>query len=105
MIIRTTTILGAGAVLDFDFCGIDIPTTSNITRICIEQRVQGYNLDEIDLIKQIYNKVIDSAKSEYKKSHPNISNHIPLCFQRKNNNHIVRLPGRCTRSYTKTWSN
>lgn len=78
MIIRTTTILGAGAVLDFDFCGIDIPTTSNITRICIEQRVQGYNLDEIDLIKQIYNKVIDSAKSEYKKSHPNISNHIPL---------------------------
>jgi hypothetical protein len=52
--IRTTTILGAGAVLDFDFNGIEKPTTSNITKICTEQKVQGWDVEEIDLIRQIY---------------------------------------------------
>ena len=67
---RITAILGAGAVLDFDFSGIEIPTTSNITKICAEQKVQGLDIEEIDLIKQIYNKIANLAKFEYKRLHP-----------------------------------
>lgn len=38
---RVTTILGAGAVLDFNFSNVEIPSTSNITKICTEQKNAG----------------------------------------------------------------
>ena len=79
---RTTTILGAGAVLDFDFSEIEIPSTSNITRICIEQKIQGLDIEEIDLIKQIYGKIVNIAKLEYERLHPAGKNNAPnLSFE------------------------
>ena len=41
MQVRTTAILGAGAVLDFNFEGIEKPTTANITKICTELEIQA----------------------------------------------------------------
>lgn len=67
---RTIAILGAGAVLDFDFNGIEKPTTANITRICTEQKVQGLYVEEIDLIRQIYEKIETAVKTEYLRLHP-----------------------------------
>ena len=79
---RITAILGAGAVLDFDFSGIEIPTTSNITKICAEQKVLGLDIEEIDLIKQIYNKIENLAKFEYKRLHPAVKHYDPhLSFE------------------------
>lgn len=74
---RTTAILGAGAVLDFHFNGIEEPTTSNITRICTEQKVQGLDVEEIDLISCIYSKIVDAVKSEYIRLHPTVRNYEP----------------------------
>ena len=74
---RTTAILGAGAVLDFHFNGIEEPTTSNITRICTEQKVQGLDVEEIDLISCIYRKIVDAVKSEYIRLHPTVRNYVP----------------------------
>ena len=82
MQIRTTTILGAGAVLDFDFNGIEKPTTSNITKICTEQKVQGWDVEEIDLIRQIYDKIAEVAKFEYTRLHPAVKDYDPnLSFE------------------------
>ena len=82
MQIRTTTIIGAGAVLDFDFIDIEKPTTSNITKICTEQKVQDMDDGEIDLIRQIYDKIIEVAKFEYTRLHPAVKVYNPnLSFE------------------------
>lgn len=77
MDIRTAAILGAGAVLDFDFTGIDIPTTTNITNICVEQKIQGLKVEELDLIRQIYEKIETAAKTEYLRLHPAVRHYKP----------------------------
>lgn len=74
---RTTTILGAGAVLDFDFNGLLKPTTENITKAVTEEKIQGYDEIESDLIKIVYNKIVDAATSEYNYLHPAVKNYDP----------------------------
>ena len=74
---RTISIIGAGAVLDFDFHGNERPTTDYITEICREQKIQGFDGGNIDLIEQIYDKALGAAKDEYKRLHPNVRNHSP----------------------------
>lgn len=74
---RTTAILGAGTVLDFDFTGIEKPTTSNITKICKEQKIQDFNNEELYLIRHIYDKIVDVAKLEYKKHHYDVRSFSP----------------------------
>lgn len=79
---RTTSIIGAGAVLDFDFHDNERPTTDYITEICREQKIQGFNGDDIDLIEQIYDRALGAAEDEYKRLHPNDRNHSPrLSFE------------------------
>ena len=75
---RTTAVLGAGSVLDFDFTGIEKPTTANITKICTEQKIQDFNNEDLYLIRHIYDKIVDVAKSEYKKLHPDVRNISPI---------------------------
>lgn len=50
---RTTAIIGAGAILDFDFNGMVTPSTRNITDDVVGLKIQGFALDELDLIKQV----------------------------------------------------
>ena len=69
---RTTSIVGAGAVLDFDFYNDEKPTTAYITDICKEQKIQGFDGEDIDLIKQIYDRTLSAAEAEYKRLHPNV---------------------------------
>ena len=45
---RATSILGAGAVLGFDFEGI-IPTTDNITQEVVKQQIKGLDVEEADI--------------------------------------------------------
>lgn len=54
---RVTSILGAGAVLDFDFEGETLLSASNITRKVVGQTIQGLDGEESDLIKQVYDKI------------------------------------------------
>ena len=51
---RVTSILGAGAVLDFDFEGETPPSTANITQKVVEQTIQGLDGEESDLIKKYH---------------------------------------------------
>jgi hypothetical protein len=54
---RTTVILGAGAVLDFNFSEITFPSTSNISEKIVDIKVQGLNVDQSDLISVINIKI------------------------------------------------
>lgn len=77
MIRRTTAVLGAGAVLDFDFGGSPKPTTKYITDSVVEQKIHGY--DEIDsvLIKRVYKLIVDASRSEYLRLHPAVRHYEP----------------------------
>ena len=77
---RTTAIVGAGAVLDFDFSydGAVYPSTSEITRIVSKIKVQGLDVEESDIITAVYshaNKVLNDIyrKRNLKNIHYEIS--------------------------------
>lgn len=74
---RTTTIIGAGAVLDFDFHGKSIPTTNNITKKLLDITVQGLDIDKINLIREVYDCIFENAKKSYCNFHPEIRNYKP----------------------------
>lgn len=78
MLRRTTALLGAGAILDFDFNGLLKPTTPNITAAIIEEKIQGFEGIEKDLIRLVYDRIIKVAKSEYTRLHPYDRQHEPL---------------------------
>lgn len=69
---RTTVIIGAGAVLDFDFNGIIKPTTDNITKKVVEQKIQCLDEEESDIIKQIYERIVDASRVEFLRLHPDM---------------------------------
>ena len=74
---RVTSILGAGTVLDFDFEGETLPSTANITRKVVGQTIQGLDGEESDLIKQVYDKIVETSRSEYLRMHPAVRNYTP----------------------------
>ena len=51
---RATVIIGAGAILDFDFADLVVPSTSNITDIVSKLTVRGLNSEESNIIRTIY---------------------------------------------------
>lgn len=67
---RTTVILGAGAVLDFDYSGMVLPATNIITKEVVNQTIHGLNDENSDLLKHIYDRIVDVSRSEYLKVHP-----------------------------------
>lgn len=67
---RTTAILGAGAVLDFDFDGQPKPTTKYITETVVKEKIEGYDEIDSELIKHIYNSILDASRAEYLRLHP-----------------------------------
>lgn len=62
---RTTVILGAGAVLDFNFSGITFPSTSNITEKIIDIKVQGLDVEQSDLISVVNKRIKESGDQIY----------------------------------------
>lgn len=78
MVRRTTAILGAGAVLDFNFSGLLKPTTFNITKAVVQQNIQGFDGGDSDLIKQIYNLIFEASRMEYLKLHPAVRRYDPI---------------------------
>lgn len=62
---RTTVILGAGAVLDFNFSEITFPSTSNITEKIVDIKVQGLDIDQSNLILVLYKKIKESGEQIY----------------------------------------
>lgn len=77
---RTTVIVGAGAVLDFDFSyeGAIIPSTTEITKRIKEIKVSGLDVPESDIINAVYswvNGTLNSAceKQEIKTHHHEIN--------------------------------
>ena len=74
---RVTSIVGAGAVLDFDFEDKTFPSTANITQKVVGQTIQGLDGEEFDLIKQVYDKIVESSRSEYLRMHPAVRNYTP----------------------------
>ena len=66
---RITTIVGAGAVLDFDFSfpGALFPSTQNITKEIIDLKVQGLNIVTSDIIHRVYTIACKKLTSQYKK--------------------------------------
>lgn len=74
---RTTAILGAGAILDFNFDGQPKPTTKYITESVVDQKIQGYNEIDSDLIRHIYERIIDASRAEYLRFHPAVRHYDP----------------------------
>lgn len=74
---RVTSVLGAGTVLGFDFNGLIIPTTANITQQVVAQKIQGLDEGESDLIKQIYDMLVEASRSEYLRMHPAVRHYEP----------------------------
>lgn len=74
---RTTAIIGAGAVLDFDFDGLPKPTTQYITDKVVEEKIEGYDEIDSELIKHIYNRIIDASRAEYLRLHPAVRYYEP----------------------------
>ena len=62
---RTTVILGAGAVLDFNFSEITFPSTSNITEKIIDIKVQGLDVEQSDLISVVNQRIKESGDQIY----------------------------------------
>ena len=69
--------MGAGAVLDFYFEEKTFPSTANITQKVVGQTIQGLDGEESDLIKQVYDKIVESSRSEYLRMHPAVRNYTP----------------------------
>ena len=74
---RTTAILGAGTILDFDFNGMVAPSTRNITDAVVGLKVQGFDLGELDLIKQVYDLIVAQSREAYLHLHPAVRNYNP----------------------------
>lgn len=74
---RITTIIGAGAVLDFDFQGKFIPTTNNITKELLRITVKDLDRDNVYLIREIYDCISENAKKTYCSFHPAVRNYNP----------------------------
>ncbi len=74
---RTSAILGAGAVLDFNYDGLLKPTTDNITKEVSELKIQGFDGNDSDLIEQIYNLIFEASRIEYLKTHPAVRRYVP----------------------------
>lgn len=74
---RTTTILGAGAVLDFDYHGKTLPTTRNITDKLLNITVQGLDLEYVNLIREVYDYLCENAKKAYCGFHTEIKHYEP----------------------------
>lgn len=82
--IRTTVLLGAGAVLDFDYDynGNKKPTTDYITNIVADEKIEGYDEIDSDLIRKVYNRVVDISTAEYLRLHPADKHHtIVVTFE------------------------
>ena len=74
---RSTAILGARAVLDFDFDGQPKPTTKYITETVVKEKIEGYDEIDSELIKHIYNRIIDASRVEYLRLHPAVRYYEP----------------------------
>ncbi|MDO4161022.1 MAG: SIR2 family protein, partial [Prevotellaceae bacterium] len=74
---RTTTILGAGAVLDFDFQGKTIPTTWNITNKLLSITVQGLYEDRVNIIREVYDCLYENAQKAYCDFHTEVRHYEP----------------------------
>ena len=75
---RVTTILGAGAVLGFDYAHQTSPTTQTITQEVVAQKIQGLDEEESVLIKHIYDRLIEASRSEYLRMHPAVRYYEPI---------------------------
>ena len=66
---RITTIVGAGAVLDFEFSspGALFPSTQNITKEIIDLKVQGLYNDTSDIINDVFTLACNSLTALYEK--------------------------------------
>ncbi len=74
---RITAILGAGAVLDFDYNDLIRPTTNNITKAVVDQKIQGLDLKDSDLIRQIYDLIVEKSRTAYLRFHPDVRFYEP----------------------------
>lgn len=74
---RTITILGAGAVLDFDFQNKTVPTTRNITKQLLNTTIQGLNSENVNLIQEVYNILFENARQAYLSFHPDVRHYEP----------------------------
>ena len=63
---RTTVIIGAGAVLDFNYDDITFPSTANITDTISKLEIEGLYYKESKVISTLYseiNKIIDNSNN------------------------------------------
>lgn len=67
---RITAILGAGAVLDFDFGNLLRPSTANITNAILDIEVQNVDGQKTKIIKDVHDRLQERG---FEKQNPEIT--------------------------------
>ena len=53
------------------------PTTKGITGEVVKLIIQGLDDEELDLIKQIFDRIVDASRNEYLRSHAAVRHYAP----------------------------
>ena len=96
---RTTAVLGAGAVLDFDYNGLIYPTSAEITKEVVNLKIQDIDDKDLNLVEQVYNRIVDVSREEYLRLHPDVRLFDPQILFEDLFEVIETL-----HSYNKTWN-
>lgn len=98
---RITTILGAGAVLDFDFGDLLIPSTRNITDAILDIEVQNIDGLMSKLIKAVYDRLQERG---FERQNPAIAPYAKEVVNKINFEHLFHVLEELM-SYNNIWKN
>lgn len=96
---RITTILGAGAVLDFDFGNLLRPTTQNITDAILDIEVQNVDGQTTKLIKAVHDRLQDRG---FEKRNPEITPYAKEVVNKIHFEHLFHVLEELM-SYNSIW--
>ncbi len=98
---RITTILGAGAVLDFDFGNLLRPSTANITDAILDIEVQNVDGVNTKLIKDVHNRLQERG---FEKQNPVITPYATEVVNKIHFEHLFHVLEELM-SYNSVWKN
>lgn len=98
---RITAILGAGAVLDFDFDNLLSPSTQNITEAILDIEVQNVDGQSIKLIKAVHDRLQERG---FEKQNPMITPYAKEDVNKIHFEHLFHVLEELM-SYNSIWKN
>lgn len=98
---RITAILGAGAVLDFDFGNLLRPSTANITNAILDIEVQNVDGQKTKIIKDVHDRLQERG---FEKQNPEITPYAKEVVNKIHFEHLFHVLEELM-SYNSVWKN